>query len=303
MCLGKDSELASSLVEMLPPGGVGHNRHFWRCGIQSSLMQMLPGDMPGIISRYDGGKGRLFQRIISLMPPHDVFLAPFVGGGKVLANKIPAQYNIAFDLDDAVIEAWRDCMNSVPASESMGVASASMGVAMSADIAAPIDGASEWFFCVADAVVSVPGLMPGLQGRVLVYADPPYLMSCRSSQRPMYAHEMTLGDHVSLLDMLVDLDCMVMVSGYMSDLYMDVLSGWNVDKFVAYKRSHEKVDEYVWSNFSPATRLHDYSFLGDGFRERERIKRKKARWIDRLRRMPILERQALLSAIDDCEFL
>ena len=45
--------------------------------------------------------------------------------------------------------------------------------------------------------------------------------------------------------------------------------------------------------------LHDYRHLGAGFRERERIKRKKQRWTARLHRLPVLERQALLAAIDD----
>jgi DNA adenine methylase len=44
--------------------------------------------------------------------------------------------------------------------------------------------------------------------------------------------------------------------------------------------------------------LHDYRYLGDDFRERERIKRKTKRWTAKLQSMPILERQALLSAID-----
>jgi hypothetical protein len=42
-----------------------------------------------------------------------------------------------------------------------------------------------------------------------------------------------------------------------------------------------------------------YSYLGITFRERERIKRKKQRWTDRLHRLPLLERQALLAAIDE----
>ena len=49
---------------------------------------------------------------------------------------------------------------------------------------------------------------------------------------------------------------------------------------------------------SPQVALHDYRYLGEGFRERERIKRKKTRWVKRLDRMPMLEKRALLSAIE-----
>jgi hypothetical protein len=46
-------------------------------------------------------------------------------------------------------------------------------------------------------------------------------------------------------------------------------------------------------------RHRDDRQLGASFRERGRIKRKKQRWTSRLHRLPMLERQALLAAIDD----
>lgn len=56
---------------------------------------------------------------------------------------------------------------------------------------------------------------------------------------------------------------------------------------------------WVWMNFPEQVALHDYRYLGTNFRERERIKRKKSRWVNRLVRTNLLERQALLSAIAD----
>ena len=41
----------------------------------------------------------------------------------------------------------------------------------------------------------------------------------------------------------------------------------------------------------------DYRYLGKDFRERERLKRMKARWVKRLEKMPLLQRQALLAAL------
>lgn len=57
-------------------------------------------------------------------------------------------------------------------------------------------------------------------------------------------------------------------------------------------------EEWVWFNYPVPTALHDYSFLGADFRERERIKRKKLRWTNRLRRLDLMERRALLSVIE-----
>ncbi len=61
--------------------------------------------------------------------------------------------------------------------------------------------------------------------------------------------------------------------------------------------------EYLWMNYDAPDRLHDYRYLGDDFRERERIKRKKQRWVARLERMDGLERKAILWAIQEAGLL
>jgi DNA adenine methylase len=63
-------------------------------------------------------------------------------------------------------------------------------------------------------------------------------------------------------------------------------------------RSGRVATEHLWFNFPEPVALHDYRFLGQNFRERERIKRKKSRWVNRLKTMPTLERRALLAALD-----
>jgi DNA adenine methylase len=57
------------------------------------------------------------------------------------------------------------------------------------------------------------------------------------------------------------------------------------------------VQEWLWMNYPPPIELHDYRYLGNNFRERERLKRIKSRWVSRLDRMGDLERYALLSSI------
>jgi len=56
-------------------------------------------------------------------------------------------------------------------------------------------------------------------------------------------------------------------------------------------------DECLWCNFPEPTALHDYRYLGRGFRERERITRKRAGWLTRLSKLPVLERAGLVSAL------
>jgi hypothetical protein len=111
------------------------------------------------------------------------------------------------------------------------------------------------------------------KGNELVYCDPPYLHSTRRGGR-IYKYEYEVEDHERLLRVLVDLPCMVMVSGYASSLYDDRLRGWRKHTFMA--KSHTDVrEETVWMNFSEPTVLHDARYLGSTFRERQAIQRKK----------------------------
>ena len=132
-------------------------------------------------------------------------------------------------------------------------------------------------------------------GHELVYCDPPYVLSTRTGRQ--YRHEMTDAQHAALLDTLKGLPCMVMLSGYWTALYGAALRDWHVLSFQAMTRGGRMATEYLWRNYPAPLALHDYRYLGEDFRERERIKRKKQRWVHRLQTMPMLERQALLAAI------
>jgi hypothetical protein len=89
-----------------------------------------------------------------------------------------------------------------------------------------------------------------------------------------------------------------MISGYPSEMYDGMLHDWHKTSFQAASHVGRR-HEVVWQNFEPSPVLHDYSHLGDDFRERERLKRKADRWRRRLQAMPERERRALLSAIGD----
>jgi len=137
--------------------------------------------------------------------------------------------------------------------------------------------------------------------RTVVYCDPPYLGSVRhDAQRDYYRLEFqTEEQHAALLAVLLRVagqGVPVLLSGYRSTLYDERLKGW---RRLDYRTAtHGRtVTESLWCSFPEPTALHDYRFLGDGFRERERIKRKLARWRTRLAAMPILERQLIAAAI------
>jgi len=110
---------------------------------------------------------------------------------------------------------------------------------------------------------------------------------------------MSTGDHQRLLAVIRTIPAMMMISGYYSGLYAQTLADWRTARFTTTTRGGNIAEEWVWMNFPPPLELHDYRYLGRNFRERERIKRKKMRWLNRLRRMDSLERHAIMMAIGE----
>lgn len=64
---------------------------------------------------------------------------------------------------------------------------------------------------------------------VLIYADPPYLLSTRKMKK-QYAHEMTDTDHVELLETLLQHQGPVMISGYDNEMYNNMLHLWRKEQ-------------------------------------------------------------------------
>ncbi|MCP5995679.1 DNA adenine methylase, partial [Klebsiella pneumoniae] len=60
----------------------------------------------------------------------------------------------------------------------------------------------------------------------LHYIDPPYVPETRVQGNRYYAHEMTVEGHEQLLAVARTMTGMVMISGYDTEVYNDMLSGW-----------------------------------------------------------------------------
>jgi len=210
------------------------------------------------------------QWIINQIPPHATYIEAFLGAGAVMRAKRPAQTQYGIEIDQAVIQSYWGA------------------------------GIPDLTIICGDALEVIKQLVRQRQidRATFVYCDPPYLMETRSGQRPIYAHEFsTIEQHRQLLNCIRRLPCMVAISGYWSALYELELAGWRASTFQTVKRSGEKAEEWLWMNYGEPLELHDYRYLGDGFRERERIKRKKRRWTARLARMDSLERLCLMEAV------
>jgi DNA adenine methylase len=99
-------------------------------------------------------------------------------------------------------------------------------------------------------------LMARIDGpATLFYIDPPYLPSTRSKGNRrrgagfhVYEHELTEQDHIALLTFLLEIEGMVVISGYPSALYDETLIGWRRVSKKAYADGARVRTEVIWIN-------------------------------------------------------
>lgn len=158
----------------------------------------------GSKSGYLGSKAAsgAYQAIISSMPPHDVYIEAFLGSGAILCNKQAAQKTIAIDKDPSLLDPA-----NYPGVE-----------LLCCDAAAYIDQ-FDYASC----------------GRVLIYADPPYLLSTRTS-KARYKHDFIETVHIKLINILRSVPVSVILSGYPSRLYDELLHDWRTVQFQVMTR-------------------------------------------------------------------
>ena len=87
---------------------------------------------------------------------------------------------------------------------------------------------------------------------VLFYCDPPYVPETRSGNTNQYGKEMSLDDHVVLLDALLQCKCKVVLSGYESSLYSEKLSNWTrvtTTGVTHMSNSGQERTEILWMNW------------------------------------------------------
>ena len=234
---------------------------------------------------YPGGKcgSGVYQRIISQMPPHKHYVEPFLGGGAVMRHKRPARFNLGIDLDCGVVQRAASLARNGEWISAVGRGSPGDG------------GPVLWEWLSVDAVDWLSTWRP--PARTVVYCDPPYEMCTRSSQRRMYRYELDPERLGVLLDVLLGLSAFVLVSGYPGGQCEYRLRGWRSIWYDVMTRGGVPHREVLWCNFDAPVELHDYRYLGRDFRERERIRRKQARWVARLSSMTVLERRSVESAL------
>lgn len=124
----------------------------------------------------------------------------------------------------------------------------------------PLSAAHEWQK-LPEKIITVTERLQGVQiecqpatklmeryrkANVLIYLDPPYLLSTRSKR--MYKHEMKVADHEELLHAALLHPGPVLLSGYAHQLYDDALKGWERHTFEANAEAGRVRTEVLWIN-------------------------------------------------------
>ena len=211
---------------------------------------------------YFGSKATsgLCQAIISLMPPHETYIETHLGGGAIMKRKPPALHNIAIDIDPKALASF-ECDYPIER----------------------INGCAHQFLSECD-----------FRGKELIYSDPPYLKHTRTSHR-RYRFDYEEQDHIELLRLLKTLPCNVILSGYPSALYDELLGQWGNLELQVMNQAGVRTEK-LWFNFTP-DRVFWAGYAGKNFTHRQSIKRKAANWGKRYQAKPQAERLAVLAAI------
>jgi DNA adenine methylase len=215
-----------------------------------------------MMGSYFGSKATsgLCQPIIALMPPHETYIETHLGGGAIMKRKPAALKNIGIELNPSPLSSF-NCEYPVEL----------------------IHGCAHEFLSNYD-----------FRGRELVYSDPPYLMHTRTHKRK-YRFDYTEDDHIALLELLKSLPCQVILSGYPSSLYDQMLKDWQTLELQVMNHAGVRTEK-LWYNFT-ADRVHWSRFAGKNFTDRQRIKRKAENWGRKYQALASNERRAVLAAI------
>lgn len=224
---------------------------------------------------YFGGKNSngTYQTIINKIPPHQTYMSLFLGNCAVTRYIEPAKNNLLNDIDKDVYSKWFALL--LP---------------------------ENYLLTNTDALALIKKyLIDGQYDRAdtFIYLDPPYILKSRKSQVKVYTHEMTDQQHIDLLRLVKQIKfAKVMISHYPNDLYDTELRGWQTHDFYSIIRNGVAL-ERLYMNYEQDGRLHDYRFLGDGFRERERNNRKINNMVAKVNRLDPLLKEAVLKKLID----
>jgi DNA adenine methylase len=260
-------------------------------GTRSTVSPAGTAAETGDASSYPGGKSGagIPQRIISLIPPHDVLVVPFAGRCGITRRIRPAARTILVDLDPAVCDWWHK-WQTTPKGRRVEIHCAD-GI----EFLRHFCGLTRY---TGDTSHTVPPIANGWPTPTCIFADPPYVLGARTGK--IYRHELTDADHAKLVGTVTRIPAAqysVILCGYWSPIYHRLDHWRRIEHQVMTRGGLRR--EQIWTNYAEPRALHDYRFIGTDRRERERIHRRQKTILATLATLPQFERAAMIAAIAD----
>jgi len=221
---------------------------------------------------YFGGKAApgVPQTLASWIPHHQIYLEAFLGHAALMLHKRPALINIGIDLNSHALLHSRTAISqlNIPPQHQFSFARANAITVLEAHHLTP-----DWF----------------------IFCDPPYPLETRTSNH-RYQNDLTTPDHERLLSALTKSHAKILLTSIWNTLYADTLRGWYVRQY--QNQTHAGITtETAWMNYQPPTHAPYAPEPGQGYRQREAMRKQRKRWTQKFAKMPPDQRQAILNAL------
>jgi len=226
--------------------------------------------MADTVTKYPGQKAieGLYHKIINEIPVCRYYHEPFAGSAQIARKIAVGSSQVKIFLND-IDKNVTDCF--------------------------PLPGA-----IVANVHVLhyIKKVLSGSGKDHFAFFDPPYIHDTRPNNIDLYANEMTIDDHYDFISAARRLPCNVMIIHPDYPLYNNYLRDWR--KVQVRVRYHNKTSlENLYMNYQPPDVLLMDDYLGVDCWDRQRIKRKGERLINKLSLLQPRERNFLIKRIND----
>lgn len=230
--------------------------------------------MTAALKDYPGAKNGagVAQWLINNIPAHTHYYEIFAGSAALYRIKRPApRVNHLNDLNPQTVAALKADQQTATATISQ-----------------------------ADAVALLESPFTPSGIGCFIYLDPPYIKADRRSGAEIYDCElMTVPGHMRLIRAILASTADIMISSGTNELYRHELqekAGWRRKEFQT--RGHrENRTEVIYMNYPEPEYLHEYTYLGDNFTQRQQLLRKRRNMAKMIKELPTYQRHLLIQEL------
>lgn len=237
----------------------------------------------------------VYHKIINEIPPHKIFYELFAGSAAISKLLYPSSFNPDIQLQPTVRSGNDPIIilnDLLPVHTVKNICMDRPDLTVKNNcIGHNVKFQQRNAFDILQTELTVSDL------NTFIFIDPPYLHSTRPNNTKLYKYELTESDHIQLITSVLQLQCNVMIIHPKCSLYDNsYLKHW---RQVPIKiRYHNKLSlECLYMNYAAPDKLQNDSLLGKDCWDRQRIKRKGDRLVNKLLALPELERNYVINKI------